>query len=79
MREITRREALRLLAAGGGVLGLGLAAGCGRSGGGDMMGSGMMGGVSPAMTLIFDICPRAALADGETQLLFSHLLPSYSR
>lgn len=46
MREITRREALRLIAAGGGVLGLGLAAGCGRSGSGDMMGSGMMGGAT---------------------------------
>ena len=34
------------IAAGGGVLGLGLAAGCGRSGSGDMMGSGMMGGAT---------------------------------
>lgn len=39
---MTRREALRLLGAAGGLLGLGAAAGCGHSGGGGM-GGGMMG------------------------------------
>lgn len=47
MRKMTRREALNLIAASGGVLRLGLAAGCGRSPSADMMGSGMMGGASP--------------------------------
>lgn len=59
MREITRREALRLLAAGGGVLGLGLAAGCGRSGSGDMMGSGMMGGATAGdMSIYMELFAR---------------------
>lgn len=43
MRKMTRCEVLRLIAAGGGVLGLGAAAGCGD---GDMMGGGMMGGAT---------------------------------
>ena len=42
MRRMTRREALRLLGAAGGLLGLGAAAGCGHSGSGGM-GGGMMG------------------------------------
>lgn len=41
MRRMTRREALRLLGAAGGLLGLGAAAGCGTGSGG--MGGGMMG------------------------------------
>lgn len=46
MRRMTRREALRLIGAAGGLLGLGAAAGCGNAGGGDMMGDGMMGGAT---------------------------------
>ena len=46
MRELTRRAALRLLATGGGLLGLGVAAGCGDAG--SLMGGGMMGSVSAA-------------------------------
>ena len=46
MRRMTRREALRLIGAGGGLLGLGVAAGCGHAGSGDMMGDGMMGGAT---------------------------------
>jgi hypothetical protein len=46
MRRMTRREALRLIGAGAGLLGLGVAAGCGRSRSGEMMGGGMMGGAT---------------------------------
>ena len=45
MRRMTRREALRLIGAAGGLLGLGAVSGCGHSGG-DMMGEGMMGGAT---------------------------------
>jgi hypothetical protein len=40
---MTRRELLRLIGAGGSMLGLGVAAGCGRSRSGNMMGGRMMG------------------------------------
>jgi hypothetical protein len=56
MRKMSRRELLRLLGAAGSLLGLGVAAGCGRSRSGNMMGGGMMGvagvesGRSPSRT-----------------------------
>jgi hypothetical protein len=46
MPKMTRRELLRLIGAGGSLLGLGAAAGCGRSRSGNMMGGGMMGAAS---------------------------------
>lgn len=48
MRKMTRRALLRLIAAGGGVLGLGVAAGCGSRRRPDLMGSMMMGSASAA-------------------------------
>jgi hypothetical protein len=46
MRRMSRRELLCLIGAGGGLLGFGVAAGCGRNRSGNMMGGRMMGAAS---------------------------------
>jgi hypothetical protein len=59
MSTMTRRAALRTIAAAGGLLGLGAAAGCGGRRSGTMMGGGMMGGASTAdMSSYMDLFAR---------------------
>ena len=58
MRRMTRREALRLAGAAAGLLGLGTAAGCGRSHSGDMMGDGMMGATAGDMSTYMELFAR---------------------
>src|SRR5438128_989646 len=48
MRRMTRRQALRLIVGGGGLFGLGIAAGCGRTRSGDGLSGGMMGSATAA-------------------------------
>ncbi len=61
MRKMTRCEALRLIVAGGGLLGLGASAGCGGTRDGDMMGDGMMGGATTSdMSTYMELFARHA-------------------
>ena len=59
MMKMTRRAALRAVAAGGALLGLGATAGCGRRGSRTMMGGGMMGSATGAdMSAYMDLFAR---------------------
>src|SRR5438132_2374263 len=61
MKKMTRRQALRLIAGGGGALGFGVAAGCGRTRSGDLMGGGMMGSATATdMTTYTELFARHA-------------------
>lgn len=59
MKKMTRRAALRAIAAAGGLFGFGIAAACGGRRSGAMMGGGMMGGVTGAdMSAYMDLFDR---------------------
>jgi len=63
MRKMTRRAALRAIAAAGGLLGFGVAAGCGGRRGGAMMSGGMMGNATAA-----DMSTYMELFDRHTEI-----------